>query len=407
MSNSLVYHEFGAYHHDYIKTEYDGGASYFHVEKRERPRKCPFCEERRDLRIHDWESYELKNVPIGSRSTYLVLHLRIFECENCGEQFQESRKVARPRKSYTKRFENLVWTLSQSMTLSDVARFLDVGWDLVKGIVKRRLARLASKRKWKDLTHIAIDEIAIKRGHRYLTVVLDLETGRAVYVEQGKDHEALEGFFRKLARAGAELEAIAVDMSTGYRKAIEMYAPDDVDVVHDRYHLVSSMNDTIDAIRRDEQRRLEGEDKDVIKGTRYLLLYGEEKLNEQSPEKLAKLDEVLEANETLQKAYVLKEKFRRFWEQPTKWAAKVFLLSWIIEALSVRNQHLTKMAKRLLSHFDRIVAWYDHEISTGPLEGINNKIKVLQRKAYGFRDDEFFQLQILFLHQKEQRLIGA
>jgi transposase len=407
MSTSLLYHAFGAFKHTYIKTEFEGGEIYFHTKKRERPRRCPGCDERRNFVIHDWERYELKNLPIGGRPTYLVLHLRVFECRDCHEQFQESRQVARPRKSYTKRFENLVWTLSQSMTLSDIARFLKVGWDLVKGIVKRRLMRLADKRQWKDLTHIAIDEIAIKRGHRYLTVVLDLDSGRVVYVEKGKDHEALEGFFRKLKRAGAELEAIAVDMSTGYRKAIDKYAPDDVAVVHDRYHLVSSMNDTIDSIRREEQRRLEGKDKQILKGTRYLLLYGEEKLDEQSPEKLAKLDEVLEANETLQKAYILKEKFRRFWEQPSKWAAKVFLLTWIIEALSVRNQHLTKMAKRLLRHFDRIIAWYDHEISTGPLEGINNKIKVLQRKAYGFRDDEFFQLQILFLHQKERRLIGA
>lgn len=406
MSTSLLYHGFGAFEHKYLKTEYEGGAIYFHVEKRERPRECPECGAR-ELVIHDRRSYELKSLPIGSRPTYLVLYLRIFDCADCGHQFQESRQVAPPRKSYTKRFEQLVWTLSQSMTLNDVARFLDVSWDLVKGIVHKRLRRAADKRSWSELRRIAIDEVAIKRGHRYVTIVLDLETGRVVYVEEGKDHEALEGFFRKLARAGAELEAIAVDMSSAYRKAIEMYASDEVDVVHDRYHLVASMNDTVDAVRRQQQRRLEGEDKEVIKGSRYLLLHGEETLDEQSPERIAQLDEVLEANEPLQKAYVLKEKFRRFWEQPNKWAAKAYLLEWIIEALSVGNQHLTKMAKRVLRHFDRIAAWYDHEISTGPLEGINNKIKVLQRKAYGFRDTEFFKLQILFLHQKEQRLVGT
>ncbi|MFB6375767.1 MAG: ISL3 family transposase [Bradymonadaceae bacterium] len=407
MSTSLLYHAFGAFKHTHIKTEYEGGEIYFHAKKRERPRRCPACEERRDFVIHDWEARELKNLPIGGRPTYLVLHLRVFECRQCDQQFQESRQVARPRKSYTKRFEKLVWTLSQSMTLSDVARFLKVGWDLVKGIVKRRLIRRADKRKWKHLTHIAIDEIAIKRGHRYLTVVLDLDSGRVVYVEKGKDHEALEGFFRKLGRAGADLEAIAVDMSTGYRKAIRKYAPDDVAVVHDKYHLVSSMNDTVDAVRRQEQRRLEDEDKQVIKGTRYLLLYGEEKLNEQSPDKIARLKKVLEANELIQKAYLLKEEFRRFWDQPNKRAAKLFLSNWVLKALSVGNQHLTKMAKTVFRHLDRILAWYDYEISTGPLEGLNNKIKVLQRKAFGFRDDEFFQLQILFLHQKERRLIGA
>lgn len=407
MSTSLLYHAFGAFEHSYIKTEYEGGEIYFHAEKRQRPWKCPVCESRRDFVLHSWQTRQLKSLPIGGRSTYLVLHLRIFECRQCGQRFQESRQVARPRKSYTKRFEQYVWSLSQTMTLSDIARHLNVGWDLVKDIVKRRLRRVVSKRNWKDLSRVAIDEIAIRRGHEYLTVVLDLETGRVVYVEEGKDHEALEGFFRKIKRAGADLDAIAVDMSTGYRKAIRKYAPEGIDIVYDKYHLVASMNDTIDAIRRQEQRRLKGEDKDVLKGTRYLLLYGKENLDEKSPENIARLDKVLEANELLQKAYILKEEFRRFWDQPTKRAAKVFLSNWVLKALCVGNQHLTKMAKRVFWHLDRIVAWYDHEISTGPLEGMNNKIKTLQRQAFGFRDDEFFKLQILSLHEKERRLIGA
>lgn len=407
MSTSLLYHAFGAFDHTYIKTDYKDGEIWFHAKKRERPWKCPACQTRRDFVIHSWQTRQLKNLPIGGRATYLVLHLRIFECRQCGKRFQESRQVARPRKSYTKRFEKYVWSLSQTMTLSDIARHVGVGWDLVKDIVKRRLQRVVSRRKWKHLTHIAIDEIAIGRGHQYLTVVLDLETGRAVYVEEGKDHEALEGFFRKIKRAGTTLEAIAVDMSTAYRKAIRKYAPEGVDVVHDKYHLVASMNDTIDSIRRQEQRRLEGEDKRVLKGTRYLLLYGQEKLDEKSPDKLARLEDVLEANELLQKAYLLKEQFRHFWDQPNKRAAKLFLSNWILEALSVGNRHLTKMAKRVFRHLDRILAWYDHEISTGPLEGMNNKIKTLQRQAFGFRDDEFFKLQILTLHEKERRLIGA
>jgi transposase len=143
------------------------------------------------------------------------------------------------------------------MTLSGVALYLDVGWDLVKGIVKRRLGRLAARRTWGDLSRIAIYEVSVKKGHRYLTLVMDLDSGRVVYVEKGKDHKALKRFFRKLKRAGAELEAIAVDMPNAYRKAIEEYAPDEVDVVDDRFHLVSAMNDTIDAIRRGEQRHLE------------------------------------------------------------------------------------------------------------------------------------------------------
>jgi transposase len=146
MSTSLFYHGCGAFKHTHLKTEYDGGKIYFHAERRDRPQKCLGCQQRTQLNIHGWQSYELKNLPLGNRPRFLVLHLRIFECQSCSHRFQEPRQVAPPRKSYTKRFENLVWTLSQEMTLSGVARYLDVGWDFVEGIVKCRLGRLAARR---------------------------------------------------------------------------------------------------------------------------------------------------------------------------------------------------------------------------------------------------------------------
>jgi transposase len=224
-----------------------------------------------------------------------------------------------------------------------------------------------------------------------------------LYWALGKDHTALEPFFRKLRRSGAQLEDIAVDMSGAYLKAIRLFAPRGVVVVHDRYHVVSLMNDVLDNIRNQEMKRLAGEGRQAIVGGRYLLLTASEKLDEQ-PDRKARLDQLLGANELLHKAYLLKEDLRLFWSYGSKQEAADFLRMWCGEARALRSRHMTRMAGTISRAIFAILAWYDHPISTGPLEGINNKVKVMKRLAYGYRDDEFFGLRLLFIHEAKFRL---
>ena len=325
---------------------------------------------------------------------------------NCGSRLQESRDVAAPKKSYTRAFARFVLDFSKKMTMLDIARHLHVGWALVKGIIKSSLEKRAKRRRLKYVRRIAIDEIAIRKGHNYMTVVVDLDTGQALYTAEGRDHTCLEKFFQKLRRSKAKLEAIAVDMSSAYLKAIKLYAPKEVAIVHDRYHVVAKMNEVIDKVRRDEQNRLDNEGKKVLKGSRYILLHGKEKLDKH-PEKKARLNALLEANELLHKVYLLKEDLRMFWAQETKEKAKNFILTWCAEARSLSNRHVTTMASTIEKRLEYILAWYDHPTTTGPLEGLNNKIKVLKRSAYGYRDQDFFGLRILFLHESEFKLAGA
>ena len=176
--------------------------------------------------------------------------------------------------------------------------------------------------------------------------------------------------------------------------------------MHDHYHIGANMNDVLDKIRRDEQNRLEGEGKEVIKGSRYLLLRGKENLAK-LPEKQTRLNALLAANETLHKAYLLKEDLRLFWRQGTKGAAKEFVTNWVDEALAMGNKHMTKFANTVRERVKSITAWYTHPITTGPLEGMNNKIKVLKRMAYGYRDMHFFALRIMFIHETKMELSGA
>ena len=212
-----------------------------------------------------------------------------------------------------------------------------VGWDTIKSIIKEDLKRRLKRRKLNKVRFIAIDEMAVKKGHRYLTNVVDLETGEVIYSAEGRNTECLRPFFNKIKRSRkARLEAIAVDMSSAYLKAIEPYAPVGVKIVHDRYHLVANMNRVLDEIRRDEYRRKSGPEKAVMKGSRYLLLAALENIYDDQ-EKYSRLESLLALNETIHKAYLLKEDLRVFWEQDSRKDAQQFIKTWLREARSIKN----------------------------------------------------------------------
>ena len=312
---------------------------------------------------------------------------------------------ADPRRSYTKSFERYVLELSRRMTIRDVAHHLDVGWDMVKDIQKRDLSRRYAKPKLKHLRAIAIDEIAVAKGHRYLTVVMDLESGAVVFVGDGKGADALKPFWKRLRPSGAKIEAVAMDMSGAYQAAVRANLPKAV-IVFDHFHVVKLFNDKLSELRRALYREAtEVQHKAVLKGTRWLLLKNAENLDPEKDEK-SRLKEALKLNEPLAMAYYMKEDLRRFWEQPGKRFATTFLDGWIRRAEASGIKVLQQMAKTLAAHRLGLLAYYDVMISSGPMEGTNNKIKTMKRQAYGFRDLEFFKLKILAIHETKYALVG-
>ncbi len=196
-----------------------------------------------------------------------------------------------------------------------------------------------------------------------------------------------------------------MDMSPAFRKAVALYTPG-VPIVHDPFHIVKAMNEVVDEVRRQEQNRLESEGRNVIKGNRLLLLKGKEKLVD-DPVKQIRLQRMLEMNANLQAVYLLKEDLRQIWSQGTKERARAFLKQCIENAQGLELRPVTRLAKTLKSRQDEILAWYDNHITTGPLEGLNNKIKVLKRRAYGYRDLKFFRLLIHFINNKSFQLAGT
>jgi transposase len=404
MSTSLLYHAFGIRGYHYTRTDYQDGQTIFTIHQEPETCRCSACGSSH-VQSRGHVERRFRTVPIGPRATLVVLPIPRVECRDCGAVRQVKVPFADPRRSYTNAFERYALELSRRMTIRDVAKHLGVGWDMIKEIQKRDLSRRYAKPKLKHLRRIAIDAIAVAKGHRYLTVVLDLDSGAVVFVGAGKGADALKPFWKRLRPSRARIEAVAMDMSAAYRGAVATNLSE-AKIVFDRFHVMNLFNEKLSDLRRALHREAtDVMQKKVLKGTRWLLLKAAEDLDEEKDEK-TKLEEALALNQSLATAYYLKEDLRQFWEQPGKKFGTLFLDGWIKRAEASGIKMLQQMAKTLAAHRSGLLAYYDVMITSGPMEGTNNKIKTMKRQAYGFRDKEFFKLKILAIHEARYELIG-
>lgn len=403
-TTSFLYHAQGLTGYEQLRTEHRGGAEYHHVKLRQHKRRCRFCDARwSQLRLAGRFERTFRALPVGTRQQYIVLRGHKQTCTACGRTGREPVLFVDGQRRYTKRYGRYVVDLCQVMPVLHVARLLGVGWDLVKDLFKEHLGQRLRRRRLRNVHYIAVDEFATHKGHKYMTVVLNLETGEVLYAHEGKNAEALIPFLKRLKRSRAQLKAVAIDMSAAYQKAVRDVFGDDVDIVFDHYHAVALVNGAIDETRREIMRSLKGEAKKAVKGTRFVLLRGGENLKPKARERLKELKKV---NDPLFATYLLKESFRRLWRRRDAAEAERFLDSWLEDAKALDNTAFTRVAKTLDDLRDGLLAWFRHRITTGPLEGLNNKIKVLKRQAYGFRDMAYFKLRLYFIHEATCSISG-
>jgi transposase len=393
MSLSVLYHALGLYGYHHLKTESQGGVIYLYSVRAHN--RCGFCRSWKVIgKGYCWR--RLRTLPIGRKAVFVVVRMRRFYCENCRRIRYEDLIIADRRKHYTHALERYVMDLCARMTIRDVAQHTRLHWETVKNIDKKRLKRqLPRAEDLRPVKYLGIDEVSVRRGHRYLTTVVDLRTGRVVYVGEGRRVESLEPFIKRLKRLGIRPRAIALDMWKPYARAIRRHYRG-LPLVYDVFHILSDYSRTLNEIRVDEYKKLEGQEEGrFIKGSRYLLLKGQEKLSIPAQEKLSQL---LSMNRPLFIAYVLKEDLRRLWRLPNRREAERFLFDWIRKALSSGITLLSRFAKKLKRHAAGILNYFDFPISTAKVEGINNRIKVIKRKAYGYRDMDYFMLKIYNIH---------
>ena len=404
MSTSLLYHAFGIRGYDYVRTQYSEGNTIFTIEKKPFSLRCPCCNGR-DVIRHGTTLRWFHAIPIGKKATYIKTKIPRIECKCCHTIRQINIGFADPMRTYTRSLERYVLELSKHMTIKDVSVHLGLSWDMVKGIQKRYLEKRYKNPSLEDLELIAIDEINIGKG-RYLTVLLNLKTGAIVFVGEGKGSATLEPFWKRIKRKkNIQIKAVAIDMSPAYIKAVTENLPD-AKIVFDHFHVIKLFNEKLSDFRRMLFNATpESLKKSVIKGSRWLLLTARENLMKKE-DQFKRLTNALLLNMPLATAYYMKEDLRQLWDWDDKSTASWHLDSWILMAKESGLPMLEKFSNTLKKHRDGIIAYYDFPISTGPLEGTNNKIKTMKRQAYGFRDIEFFKLKIMALHETKYALVG-
>jgi transposase len=404
MSTSLLYHAFCIRGYEYRSTAFHEGTVTFTIAQSREQLRCSECGSG-NIWAQGATERTFRTLPIGSRPTFIHFAVPRVMCFGCECVRQVKVPFAEPRRHYTHAFERYALELGRHMTIQDVAAHLQVSWDTIKDMQQRHLQQRFGKPKLKNLKEIAIDEIAIGKGHRYLTVVLNLRSGVIVYVGDGKGVAALDAFWKRLRHARAKIQAVATDMGRPYIRAVREHLPRAVHVF-DHFHVVKLFNDKLSAFRRDLYHQLSDRgQKKILKGTRWLLLKNPENLNPDRREQ-ERLQEALELNTPLTTAYYLKEDLRQIWQQPDKATAYLVFKDWIRRAKASGIAMLQQFARTLAEHRKGILAYYDYPISTGPLEGTNTKIQAMKRQAYGFRDHEFFKLKILGLHETKYALVG-
>jgi len=292
-----LYHAFSILGYQYVNSRYEKGTVIFTIDQRNCDLCCPVCGSRNVIR-RGKQLRRFRTLPIGPKAVFIEFAVPRIECLICGIVRQVKLGFARWRRSYTRGFERYALELSKLTTILDCCRHLGVSWDIIKDIQKRYLTRRFSRPKLHKLRQIAIDEICIGKGHKYLTIVMNLKTGAVVFVGQGKGGDALDPFWKRLNRSRARIKAVAIDMSIAYISAVLENLPQAV-IVFDHFHIIKMFNDKLSELRRQLYHEVTDKlQKQVIKGTRWLLLKNPQNLRADRNE-AKRLQEALRLNRPL------------------------------------------------------------------------------------------------------------
>jgi len=350
---------------------------------------CHRCEAR-GIWIHSYRSRRVRDLNLADIRVYLNCQVRNVFCADCGRVRVEAQDFVEPYARVTKRLARYVYELCKVLTVQEVARHLALNWKTVKAIDQHFLEEEFGETDYSGLRILAIDEISLRKHHNYLTVVMDYETGRVIWLGKDRSEKTLDLFFKGMSEEKrAKIEAVAIDMWDPYIKAIRHLCPE-ARIVFDLFHVVKEFNKAIDHVRNRECRKATQEGKAVLKGSKYLLLKNQPNLNSKERPRLR---EVLELNRNLAIMYILKDMLKRIWKYRYRGWARKRLNEWCEMARESLIPEAIKFAKRLTRYAYGILNHCQYHISTGRLEGTNNKLKVIKRRSYGFRDTRYYILK--------------
>ena len=347
---------------------------------------CALVHERRWRRIRDRD--------ILDRRVWLKVPIRRLDCHHCDARVTEHICWLDRRSRVTHRVRVWVEALAQLIPIKHVSQLTGLHWHTIKAIDLQRLAHLHGQFAAGDVRRLVMDEFALHKGHRYATVVLDAQRMRVLWVGEGNSRAAIRPFFEALGAEGcARIEAVAMDMNTAMDLEVRAQCPN-AEVVYDLFHVVARFGrEVVDRVRVDQANALSDDSKarQVIKRSRWLLLRNRDNLED---DRAIKLDELLAANAPLSTVYLLKTELKEIWFAPSVREGARRWKRWMRLALESEIAPVIKFAKRLRKYVRGIIASAIYPMNSSILEGVNNRIKVIKRMAYGFRDSAYFFLKI-------------
>jgi len=337
----------------------------------------------------------VRDLSCGDTRVLLEFDVRRVACRACGKVKQERLPFLADNPFYTKRFAFYVGERCRSSTIRDVARELHLDWHTVKELEKQYMREQLRRAGMPGPKIIGIDEVSIRKGHTYRIVVSDLVRRRPIWFG-GKDRSeaSMDEFFKWLGpKKSAGIRLAVMDMWRAFRNSTERHAPQ-ASILFDKFHVLRHLGDALDKVRKAEYARLSGKDRRFIKGQKYTLLAHRENLTLEGKKSLKLL---LAANKRLNTAYLLKESFGQLWSYNREGWARRFFENWRASLKWQRLKPFERFAAMIERHWEGIAAYCqpENKVALGFVEGLNNKIRVIQRRAYGLRDEEYLRLKIL------------
>ena len=344
---------------------------------------------------YDRRVRQVRDLSCGDMRIYLEIEVRRVQCRGCGRVKRERLAFLADNPFYTKRFAHYVGRRLRQATIKDIAQELNLDWDTVKTLDMQYMRAQLAKVGTPGPKAIGIDEISIKKGHTYRIVVSDLIRRRPIWFGgEDRSQASMAQCYDWLGKKNSACIRLAVmDMWKPFRNATLAAAPQAA-ILFDKFHIMRHLGEALDKVRKSEYARLSGRDRRYIKGQKYTLLSNRENLTLEGRQSLKAL---LAANKRLNTAYVLKESFGQLWDYEREGWARRFFENWRASLKWQRLEPYEKFAEMIDRHWDGIAAYCkpENKVSLGFVEGLNNKIRVIQRRAYGLRDQEYLRLKIL------------
>ena len=350
---------------------------------------CPKCKRRHK---HHSEGYKrtIRDLDLGTKRCFLTFfEVKLF-CK-CGFRGYERLDFTRSYSRNTIRFEKFVYQLTNKMTLKDTSTITGLDWKTVKNIDIHYIREDIESIENLSPTRLGVDEIAYEKGQKYLTIVRDLDLNSVIWVGLNRRKETLNNFFKNIgSKKQSLIETVVMDMWDPFISSVQENCPQS-DIVFDKFHVVKKANEALDTVRKQEFAQASEHDRKYMKHKRFIILRRGKRLTDEQSESLKIL---LQSNETLYKAYLLKEQLSDIFDEEDYETALIRLRKWVINVIESNLKPFLKLVKTIQHYFYGIRNYFVHRITNAGSEGFNNKINIVKRKAYGFWDLEYFMLKI-------------